>query len=648
MFGKKLLVLIGMVTVLSMLLSACGTTPAPTTPAPATTQAPNTTPETPVATAETPKPTPEAEPKTLVVCMGQEPDTLYTYGGSMLAGRHIQETIYDGPVDNRTFAYQAVILEKLPSVNDGDAVIQKVTVQEGDKVVDNNGDPVELAKDVMIRPSGCRSVECAIAFDGTPVEMDQLIATFTLKDGIKWADGEPLTADDSVYSFEILGDPDTPAAKYGFERTASYVAKDDKTTVWTGLPGYIDSTYFLNFYTPLPRHLWQEQLGYAAKDLLEKEETSRMPMGWGAYKITEWVQGDHITVEKNPNYYRASEGMPYIDTIIFRFVPDSNAVVAQLISGECDVATQDGSLDDQAEMMLQLEEQKVLVPIFMTGTAWEHLDFNMMPVEGYEQTIPFTDLRVRQAFAYCLNSQEIIDTLLYGRSIVPRSYIPPEHPLYAGDDVLPEYPFDPEKGKALLAEVGWVDSDGDGILEAAGVEGVKDGTKFEIKWSSTTATLRVQYMQIYQKQLADCGIKVNLDNMPSAEWFADGPDGPLFGRRFDVGSFTWLTGVEPPCDLYGSWAIPNEEHGWGSSNDTGFNNAEYDAACKKALQALPGTDEYIQGHKEAQRIFAEQLPVVSLFLRLKIAAYRPEVTGFIMDPTNNSELWNVEVFDIQR
>ncbi len=637
MLRNKLFVLLGVLVLASMLLSACKPT---ATPEPTATTTPTET--------KTPEPTPPPAPKTLVICQGQEPDTLYRYGGSMLAASHILHAVYDGPVDSRTYSYQPVLIEQLPTFDNGGAVLQKVTVQTGDKVLTVDDEVVELdpAAGHKIKPSGCRSADCAITFDGTPVEMDQLVATFKFKEGVKWSDGEPLTADDSVYAFELAADPDTPIAKYGVERTASYVATDDRTVVWTAVPGYMDATYFVNVYEPKPRHLWQEQLGYTAKDLLEAPESSRTPLGWGAFVIEEWVQGDHITVQKNPLYYRASEGLPYVDTIIFRFVSDSNATVAQLISGECDIATQDTSLEDQAELLLKLEEQGVLKPVFQTGTVWEHVDFGINPVETYERPDFFEDVRVRKAIAHCLNRQAVIDTILYGRSIAISSYVPPEHPLYAEDVV--SYEYDPEKGKALLEEVGWKDVDGDGIREAQGVAGIPDGTKLEFKWQSTTASMRVQYMQLFQQDLAACGIKLNLENLSSREYFADGPDGPLFGRHFDMGSFAWLTGVEPACNLYVSWEIPTEENAWGGQNDTGWSDPAFDAACRKALQALPGTADYIEGHKEAQRIFSENLPVIPLFLRIKLAAYRPEVKGFIMDPTENSEMWNIEAFDIQR
>jgi peptide/nickel transport system substrate-binding protein len=620
MSRKSLLGLLGVLVVLSMVLGAC-TTPTPekiveTVVVEKTVEVEKIVEKTvevekvvekTVEVIKTEEPAP-AGPKTLVVCQHQEPDTLYVYGGDMLAAGFIQDAVYDGPFDNRTYAYQPIILEKLPGFDDGDAVINAVTVQAGDMVVDDSGEPVELAE------------------------------------GLMWSDGEALTADDSVYGFELNADPDTPTSRYGVDRTASYEAADDLTSVWTGLPGYIDSVFFTNFWQPYPRHLWQEELGYSAADLLEAEESSRLPMGWGAFVIKEWVPGDHITVEKNPLYFRADEGLPYVDTVIFRFIADDNAAVAQLISGECDIVTQDVALENQTPLLLKLEQEGVILPTFMTGTVWEHVDFGINPVEHYDRPDFFEDVRVRQAVAYCLDRQSVVDAVLYGRSIVLPNYIPPEHPLYTDDVTV--YDYAPDKGMALLEEVGWVDSDGDGVREAKGVEGIADGTLLEFKWQSTTAAMRVTYMQIFQQNMADCGMKVNLENMSATEYFADGPDGPVFGRRYDLASFAWLTGVQPPCNLYLGSEWPSEDNGWAAQNNPGFINADFDAACNKALQSLPRTAEEAEGHKEAQRIFSEQLPVLPLFLRLKLAAIRPEVKGFIMDPTENSEMWNIEAFDL--
>ncbi len=597
-----------------------------------------------VVVTATPEPE-EVEPKTLVVCMGQEPDTLYIYGGAMTAAAHVQHAIYDGPIDSNTFGYQPVIFDKLPSLSDGDAIISTVMVAAGDTIIDSSGEPVQLEEGLTVRPAGCRSTECEVTYEGGEFEMDQMVVNFKIKEGILWSDGEPLKASDSVYSFELYMDPDTPnPTRYAGERTASYEAMDDQTVVWTGLPGYIDSIYFTNFWQPLPEHILGNM---TAAEIVESEEASRTPIGWGAYIISEWVAGDHISVVKNPNYFRADEGLPYLDEVVFRFVGEEpNPAIAAMLAGDCDIISQDISLEDQAELLIQLEAQGELIPTFVTGTSWEHVDFGINPVESYDRPDFFEDVRTRQAIAMCLDTQAVIDAVLYGRSVKINSYIPPEHPMYNPDAKFWDY--DPEAAKALLEEVGWIDTDGDGIREAQGVEGIPDGTKLAFSWMSTTAGMRVAYMQIYQQNLIDCGIDLSLDNRPATEYFASGPEGPLFGRHFDIGSFTFGTGVQPPCNLYLSSQIPSEENGWAGQNDPGFIDPEFDEVCNAALQSLPGTPEYEQYHKEAQRIFAEKVPVVPLFLRLKLAAYIPEVSGFIVDPTENSEMWNIEAFDIDK
>jgi peptide/nickel transport system substrate-binding protein len=619
-------------------------------------------------------PTPEPEgPKTLVVCQGQEPDSAFIYGTDMLAASTIHELIYDGSTesgfDNRSFDYQAVIWEKVPSLADGDALLNAVTASEGDTVVDAAGNVALLdpAADppVTLVPAG-GTPDDAFAYEGGDVDLDQMEVTFVLKPGVTWSDGTPVTAADSVYSFNVGADPDSSAGKYVSDRTASYEAVDDLTVVWTGLPGYKDAEYFTNASQPLPEH----QLGqYTVLEMLEAEESSRTPMGYGPYILQDWVAGDSMTFVKNPTYFRADEGLPAFETLIVRFVGEnSNANIAAILSGECDIVDQTSGLDDQSELLLELQAAGQVNPTFVTGTVWEHVDFGIQPI-AFDATGAgtadrpdfFSDVRMRQAFIQCMDRQAVVDTVLFGQSQVIDVYIPPQHPLFNEDAV--SYPFDPEAAGALLDEVGWLDNDGDATTPrvASGVEGVPDGTLLEVAYETTTATLRQQVTAVIQQSLAQCGIQANINLMPAGEWFADGPEGPLFGRRFDLGEFAWLTGVQPPCDLYLSSLTPGPdgetmisvqtgeevafESGWGGQNDPGFVNAEYDAACNAALQTLPGQPGYEEAHKEAQLIFSQELPVAPLFLRLKLAATRPDMCNFIMDPTANSEFWNVEEFD---
>ena len=593
------------------------------------------------ATATTKSP-PDQE-RALTICLGNEPDSLYLYNSQALVSASVLEAVYDGPIDNLTFDYQPVILEKLPTLSNGDAILKKVKVAAGDWVVNDVGDPVVLEKGVMLRPLGCYDSKCAVEFSDVPLTMEQLIVIFKIEPGILWSDGEPLTAYDSVYSFELDKDPATPTDKEFISRTASYEATSDYSTVWTGLPGYRNSQYMTQFWTPLPEHLWGK---LTATELLNAKESRRYPLGWGPYVIESWVLGNHISLVKNENYWRAGEGLPHFDQITMRFVGGkSSANVAALLAGECDIVDQTANLSDQSELLLELQAVGQVNATFVTGTVWEHADFGIVPAQDYERPDFFGDVRVRQAIAYCMDRRSVVRSVMYGQSKVLNSYLPSEHPLF--DSTVKQYRFDVNKGTALLKQVGWIDDDENPKTPrvAQGVEGVPDGTPLTFNLATTSATQRQAATKILQDSLARCGVEVNLDYWSPGEFFADGPEGPLFGRHFDIGQFAWLTGIEPGCELYLCSEIPSEENDWQGSNNTGFCNAAYDAACTQARQSLPGTLQYEQAHKQAQRIFADELPVVPLYLRLKLAATRPDMQGFIMDPTAQSEFWNIEEFD---
>jgi peptide/nickel transport system substrate-binding protein len=584
-----------------------------------------------------------AGPKDLIVCMAQEPETLYVYGGSTLVASAINHAIFTNDYTTLSYGYQAEGLEKMPSLADGDAVINVVEVQPGDTVRDVNDEVVAWGEDVTVTNADGEDV----TFDGSAVMMEQMVVDFTMKQRY-WSDGEPVTADDSVYSFEIVGDPDSTTSKYTIDRTASYEATGDLSTRWTSVPGFKDATYFVNFWGPLPRH---NLGGFSAAELLEAEESSRLPMGDGAFKIDEWVAGDSIRLSRNEFYYRADEGLPYLDSVTYKFIPDTNQLIAQLLSGACDIGTQDGLSAQDAPFLIEAENSGLLTPYFQTGTVYEHIDFGIDSYGDYGDGVGrpdwFEDVRVRQAMTMCTDRQSMVDNILYGRSEVIHSYIPSVHPLYPTGE-LTEWPYDVDAANALLDEVGYVDTDGDGIREDS-----ITGVPFAVTLGTTTGNeMRQQLTQIFKENLLECGVDVELYYLPAGEWFADGPDGVLFGRRFDLGEFAWLTGVEPSCNLYNTVSItgPEEEGfgGWGNANETAWSNEEFDAECARAQGSLPGTADYEEGHKAAQIIFSDQVPVIPLFLRLKVGAARTNVLNFGVDPTQNSEMYNIFEIDLQQ
>ena len=605
-----------------------------------------TPPETVVVTA-TPSPTSTPLPplpKVLTVCLDGEPDTLYLYGGSRLAAtRHVMEALYDGPIDYVNYVYQPVILRKIPSIADGDAFIRKVLVREGRQVVDAAGEVVELAEGTLVHPAGCYVEDCAVEFDGKPLWMDNMEVLFALREDVTWSDGEPVTAADSVFALQVASDPATPGSRYLIERTARYRSMDQWRVRWVGLPGFIDPTYFLNFFSPLPRHQLERR---APGDLLRATETRRYPLGWGPFVVEEWVPGDYITLSPNPTYFRAAEGLPILDQVVFRFTSGGPDMVARLLSGECDIGTHDADFRTSLPLLVQAEEQGLLRVASATDNGWEHIDFGIAPVSDYRQAGFFEDVRVRQALAQCIDRQAIVDEITYGRSVVLDSYLPPVHPLYAGDRLV-HWDYDLMAGRALLSEVGWLDTDEDGVRDAQQIPGIRDGTPFEVTFLTSAASSSAQQVaRIVKAQLADCGVRVDVETLPAQEFLADGPEGPLFGRRFDLAESTWWFDVNPLCGRYLSSEIPGEGR-WYGDNLTGYSNLDYDAFCQAALEALPGTSEYEEYHKQAQAIFSEELPAIPLFMGLRVAVARPNVLHFTLDSTAPSELWNLETIEVQ-
>lgn len=616
------------------------------TPAPQ--QTPVDTPaSSPVPSTEIPPlPSPSAtaeQSRTLVLCTQEEPQSLYIYGGSSRSMWSVLEAIYDGPIDQRDYSAQPVILQKIPSLADGDAVLQPVNVQAGDLVIDADGNLAALAAGTSVLPSGCASPDCAVAWDGsTELSMDQLVVTFDLLPGLQWSDGAPLTAEDSVFSYRLAADPATPASKYLTDRTFSYEAPDEQTAVWTGIPGFFEQRYGTFFWHPLPGHILGDK---SAAGLLIDDASVRAPIGWGPYVIDEWIAGDHITLRKNENYFRAAEGLPKFETLVYRFIGDtSDGNLNALLAGECDAVDQNPQfLEIFPGLEDRVREQKLSAYVGQ-GPEWEHLDFGVRSDDGSRPDF-FGDARTRRAFAHCIDRAAINDQYLYGRSTVSSSYLPATHPMAA--DGLQEYPYDPSRGAALLDEVGWRDIDNDPATPrtAVGVSGVPDGTPLSVTYLTTEAPLRVQTAESAADSLRSCGIEVSVQPTNPGELFQPGPDGLVFGRKFDLVQFSWEASARPNCLLYTSAQVPTADNRWIGSNITGFSSPEFDTACASAFWARTVDPDYAGLNQAVQEEFSSELPVIPLFSHLKIAISRPDLCGLEMDVTARSIFSDLENLD---
>lgn len=617
-------------------------TAAPTEMVEATAAATEVVEATAVATEVTTAP---VEDKIMVICMAQEPKSLI-WSESALVTSAVLEAVQPPLADTREYGYQATLVKKLPSIDDGDAMLEEVTIKEGDTFYDVASDAILTLTAGMTNTFSLNQLEGdpleVSGYNGEELKTVQTTAQWELVDGLMWEDGEPVTADDSVFAFEVASQPEWTTSKYVIERTASYEAVDEMTLKWVGLPGYTDGTYFLNVWAPQARHVLGEM---NAADIQADENVNRKPLSYGPYKVDEWIAGDSIMLSRNDNWV---DGPAPLSELIYRFVPDTNQIIAQLVSGECDIGTQDAAFEGSLPLVKQFEDQGLLTIAEVAGTVFEHLDFNIMPIDSYsgaagtltdnEGGLLFQNVAFRQAIAHCIDRQAIIDQATNGAAFIQHTYTAADHPLYPGDDAITVYEFDPEMGKQMLADLGYTDTNGNGVID-------KDGVELTFVHGTRDNPLRQKVTQIVQAQLAEnCNVKTEIQ-LVGSDFFADGPDGPVFGRKYDMAEFAWLTGVEPPCNLYQTSQIPSEETSWGAQNNTGWSNEAFDTACNTGIQTLDA-EEKATAHAEAMKLFTEELPSLPLFARAKIAVAGPNVIGLEMDPTSNSEMWNIENFDL--
>lgn len=638
--SKRLVILILSVFILSIAITACGLFFSQ----PEATATPSET--------TTPLPTATAVPSALTICLGQEPNTLYQFGGPNIAALSVLASINDGPIDTIGYDYQPVILTQLPSLENGDAQIVSTPIQLETEVVDADGNLVMLKQGTRVHPAGCRADDCVITYDGTTaLEMDQMIVNFHLRPNLTWADGTPLTSDDSVYAFTLASDPSSIADTFLIDRTETYEATDEQTLQWWGKPGFIDQTYFTNFWTPAPKHLWSQ---FSATQLPTLDIASRTPIGWGPYMVEEWLAGDHITLVKNPYYFRAAGGYPKIDMLFFRFIADPDAAVTELVAGRCDILDPSIYLDNQASLLDEMQRGEQAQVFFTPGMTIEWLGVGTIPAsydDGYDPVYDkdrqdiFGDAHTREGIVYCLDRQSVVDNVLLGRTTVPTTYIPVGHPAY--DSNIELVPFDPSTGISLLEQAGWRDTDGNPAtpLAAVGVKNVKAGTPLLLNYQTTTTTQRRQVVDILSKSLAECGIGLKVQYLSQNDLYAPGPEGPLFGRNFDLIEYAMgVDGVEPPCGWFTTAEIPTASNSWIGTNVIAYKNEEYDAACHAAQLAMHDEQAYIDSYRQTQVLFSDELPAIPLFYRLRISAARPDICHYDLDATANP-LWNIEAID---
>ncbi|MCC7352926.1 MAG: hypothetical protein IT330_04145, partial [Anaerolineae bacterium] len=341
--------------------------------------------------------------------------------------------------------------------------------------------------------------------------------------------------------------------------------------------------------------------------------------------------------------YGAKDGKPSVKTLIFRIMPDPNQVIAQLAAGQVDVATADALQNVSASLVDQLDQAGLIKAHWLPSATWEHLDFNLNVPSATnkdkqnlsEPHFALGDVRVRQAIAWGIDRQALVNSLYAGHSALLNTHIPPSHWAYAGDDKITVYKPDREKAKALLEQAGWKVGN-DGIRE-------KGGKRLSLRVTAVSDPLRQRLAELLQEQMKTIGIEIVPDLIASRLWFGD--EGRLLRRDFDIAEFAWMGEADPGGEtLYRCDQVPLPANRWTGQNVMGWCNEKADEAVRRANNTL-SREERVAAYQVLQQEFTKDVPSLPLFSRLHIYATSPAFRNLKPDPTEEVT-WNVAEWDL--
>ncbi len=437
---------------------------------------------------------------------------------------------------------------------------------------------------------------------------DNLVFTFYLRKDVTWHDGEPFTAHDVKFTYDITLDENVNSPNRSgladILTPEQIVVLDDYTIQFT--LSQVDAAFLVSQIAAnsiVPRHI----LGEMTPEEFNAADFNNAPIGTGPFMFREWVHDDHVAMVKNPNYF---EGEPNLDFVYYKIVENQTVEFAQLQTGEIDYAPVTAAFWEEAQKTANLE-----------CTTYPDLGFLFYIYQLDPEKSPlFLDVRTRQALLYGLDRQAFVDSIALGLADVAHSTIPPISWAHNPDNE-PKYDYNVEKAKALLEEAGWKDEDGDGVREAHGVMGVQDGTPFSFSIHTNAGNNeRESAMVAAQQYWAEIGVEAK---PVAVEWNALLAElTETFEYEIIIVGFGW--GVDP--DQKSMWHT--------DSYGNGFNMNKYsDPRIDELLDAaLKTTDQEKRKeyYYEMQHILAQQVPAPIIYFRRNTVCWNKRVHG--LDP----------------
>ncbi|WP_415319509.1 ABC transporter substrate-binding protein [Clostridium perfringens] len=453
------------------------------------------------------------------------------------------------------------------------------------------------------------------------VSEDGKTYTFKLNKGIKFTNGQELTAKDVAFTFTSICDPgydgprmDAVNNLVGYEEYNKGDAKsvegikviDDYTISFTNKN--VDAAGIWNFsYGIMPESVYKFEKGnfQAVKDKLLE------PVGSGAYKFVHFKPGQEVKFEKNPDYWKGEPKIPYI----VMKVTNAQTLLQELMAGTVDI----DRVGAKPENIDPLKQAGFLnLDLYMqNGYGYIGLNYGSDKVK---------DPKVRQALLYGLNREGFMQSYYQGYGQVYNSHILPTSWAYNPD--VPKYEYNPEKANQLLDEAGWKDTNGNGVRD-------KDGVELELQWLTYTGSKYVDALiPIVQQSWEQIGVKVT----PELMEFGTMMD-KVNNREYDIFNGAWNLSIDP--DPSGIFAISQDVPG--GFNNIGWRNEEADKLLKEG-KGTTNQEERKKAYAEWQLKFSEDVPYILLGNAQEMFASNSRVKGY--NPSTYID-WTHDVYKLE-
>jgi len=429
--------------------------------------------------------------------------------------------------------------------------------------------------------------------DGKP----GIAVTFTLKPGLVWGDGTPITTKDVMFTWEVGRNEKSGTSNQElFRRIAKVDVKDERTFTFHMTKRTCDY-YSINDFQLLPEHIERKNFAVPAEYINRTAydtDTTNPGLWFGPYLIKQVVSGSHVVLEQNPRW---TGKKPAFKRIIVRTIENTGAMTANLLSGSIDyIPGEIGLTLDQALSFEKQHGRKFRV-VYKPGLIYEHIDVNLgNPI--------MADPRLRRALLHGIDRETINKRLFEGKQPVANGSINPLDTVYNPD--VPKYPYDPKRAMALLEEAGWTDIR-DGIRHNA------KGERLQIEFMTTAGNKsRELVQQAIQSQWRQIGVDARIRNEPARVYFGK----TVRHREFkNLAMYAWFSAPQNvPLTTLHSTMIPTEKNNWSGQNYTGYNNPKMDKIIDDVeVQCEPKKN--MQLWHDLQTLYSTDLPALPLFFR---------------------------------